>query len=86
MDAVINYLPQIQAMLESKQGAIGLALAFLFGISKRFSNEGAGPIAAKIQLAFDGVAKLLLMAGDLLKLIAKILSNAIRSDGYGGKP
>lgn len=70
------------AFLTSHSGDIGKAFGVLFMvlavISKGASTEKAGPIIAKIQGFFDGLAK-------AAQVVADLLASILKSNGFLGK-
>ena len=80
MSLLSHYLDVASA----NQGIIGTVLTVLFGVSKAVSTEKSVAVVSAIQGVFDGLAKGIMMLGQLFTLLANLLGNLIKSDGVLG--
>lgn len=82
-----NLSDVVAAFLVAHAGAASSALGVVLVIvAKVFPNAGASGVVKLIQTVVDAAAKLVVKLGGLLQGLADILSNAIKSDGFLGKP
>lgn len=68
----------ILSFLQGNETTIVSVLVFLFGVAKVSSTSNSGVIISKVQAVFDGLAKGLQIAAD-------VLASVIKSDGFLGK-
>lgn len=86
MEAINLALSSILDFLHNNQASIGSILAIIYVvICKVVSNEQAGAVVSKLQVALDLVAGLFVKLGDVLHAISDFLASLIKSDGFLGK-
>lgn len=77
----------VAAFLVAHAGAASSALGVLLVIvAKLFPNANSTGVIRVVQVMVDAVAKLIVKVGGLVQKLADILSEALKSDGFLGKP
>jgi hypothetical protein len=87
MEAASAILKTVTDFLSANQGSIELVGGILWVfIAKIVPSEKSGPIVKILQAGLDGVAAILIGAGNLLKKASELLAHVVKSDGLLGKP